>query len=277
MSNVDGNGAGARPVAWVTGASRGMGADIAVQFARAGYDVAITARDEQRLRGVAGEIEAAGGRALVHPSDLTDRPSVVGFAEAALAEFGRCDVVVNNGVYQAPGAFQLIMDTDPDEMILSYEADVVAATVLAQRAIAAMLEHGGGTVVNMSSSSVFLEPQGTVKDNGWSFGYVAAKAGIDQMASLINVELGDRGIRAFNVEPGFVAYGERFRTVLEKYPGRPVSPPESIGPAIVWLVESPEADRLLRKRVSLPDLTHRRGLLPGWNGPGSDFASTRSY
>jgi 3-oxoacyl-[acyl-carrier protein] reductase len=231
MSTNHDDGTGDRPVAWVTGASRGMGADTAVQLARAGYDLAITARDRQRLEHVAGEVEAEGGRALVHPLDLTDRPAVLRFAEAALAEFGRCDVVCNIAVYQAAGAFQLVMDTDPDEMILSYEADVVAPTLLCQRAIESMLEHGGGTIVNMSSSSVFLEPIGTVKDNGWSFGYVAAKAGIDQLASMLNIELGERGIRAFTVEPGFVAYGDEFEETL--------------------------------------------GLLPGWDGPGSNFASTR--
>jgi NAD(P)-dependent dehydrogenase (short-subunit alcohol dehydrogenase family) len=270
------DGTGARPVAWVTGASRGMGAEIALRFAQAGYDLAITARDRQRLEGVAGEIAAAGGRALVHPSDLTDRASVVAFADAALAELGRCDVVVNNGVYQDAGTFQLILDTEPDEMLRAYEADVVGPTVLVQRAVAVMVEQGRGTVVNMSSSSVFLDPIGTVHDNGWSFCYVAAKAGIDQMASMVNVELGDRGIRAFTVEPGFVAYGADFAETLAKYPGRPISPPESIGPAVVWLVESPDADRLLRKRVSLPDLAHRQGLLPGWDGPGSNYASTRA-
>ena len=72
MSSDHDNGTGDRPVAWVTGASRGMGADTAVQLARAGYDLAITARDRQRLEYVAGEIEAEGGRALVHPLDLAD-------------------------------------------------------------------------------------------------------------------------------------------------------------------------------------------------------------
>jgi hypothetical protein len=50
-----------------------------------------------------------------------------------------------------------------------------------------------------------------------------------------------------------------------------VSPPESIGPAIVWLVTSPEADRLLSKRIYLPGLTHKHGLLEGWDGPGTPY------
>ena len=275
MSN-DAHESAGRPVAWVTGASRGMGADTAVQLARAGYDVALTARDRQRLDAVAAEVEAQGSRAWVHPLDLTDRSAVAGFADAALAEFGRCDVLCNIAIYQGAGGFQLIMDTEPDEMVRTYEADVVAATVLCQRAVGSMLEHGGGTVVNMSSASVYLEPTGTVHDKGWSFAYVAAKAGIDQMASILNVELGDRGIRAFTVEPGFVAYGDEFQQTLAKYPGRPVSPPESIGPAIVWLVQDPNADRLRSKRVSLPDVTHKQGLLTGWDGPGTNFESTRA-
>jgi hypothetical protein len=79
---------------------------------------------------------------------------------------------------------------------------------------------------------------------------------------------------ASNVAPGFVACGERLADALAKYPGVSVSPPESIGPAIVWLIESPAADRLLRKRVYLP-LTHRHGLLPDWDGPGTKCESHR--
>jgi NAD(P)-dependent dehydrogenase (short-subunit alcohol dehydrogenase family) len=133
-----------------------------------------------------------------------------------------------------------------------------------------MLEHGG-TIINMSSSSVFLDPPGTVLENGWSFAYVAAKAGLDQLAGILNVELRSTGIRIFNVEPGFVAYGEHLDEALQKYPGVAVSPPEAIGPAVVWLAQSPDAARLVGKRVSLPDVTSKHGLLQGWKGPGSRF------
>jgi 3-oxoacyl-[acyl-carrier protein] reductase len=264
---------GERAVAWVTGASRGMGANTAVELARAGYDVALTARDAVRLDAVAAEAEGLGASVMPMVSDLTDRVSVRSFAEAAVERFGRCDVVCNIGIYKGPGMYSLFLDTTPDQMAISYEADVVAPLLLCQRAIPLMLSAGGGTVVNMSSSSVVREPPGTVDENGWSISYVAAKAGIDRFASILNVELGDRGIRAFNVEPGFVAYGNRFAEVLAKYPGIPVSPPESIGPAIVWLARSPDADRLLPKRVNLPGLTQKQGLLPGWDGPGTVFAT----
>ena len=254
----------------MTGASRGMGADTAVRLAEAGYDVALTARDQGALVAVAKRIRGFGVEALPCAADLTDRSSVVAFAEAALEHFGRCDVLCNIAAYQAPEARQLFMDTDLDEMALSFEADVLAAALLCQRAIPSM-RRNGGTIVNMSSAVVYLQPPGTLNENGWAFAYAAAKAGIDQLAGILNVELGGQGIRAFNVEPGFVTYGEKFETQLRKYPGRPVSPPEVIGPAIVWLVQSPDADRLLTKRVFLPGVTQKYDLLPGWDGPGTPY------
>lgn len=260
-----------RKVAWVTGASRGMGAYTAVALAQAGYDVALTARDQTRLDAVASEIAAAGGAALARAADLTDRSAVADFARAATTEFGRCDVVCNIGVYQGPGSQELFLDTTEDQMVLSFEADVVAPALLSRAAIPMMIDQGGGTIVNMSSTSVVMDPPGTVQASGWSFAYVAAKAGVDRLASILNVELGDKGIRAFTVEPGFVAYGERLAIAIEKYPGMPVSPPESIGPAIVWLLDAPEASRLLSKRVYLPGITHKHGLLAGWDGPGTVF------
>ncbi len=268
--------AAARPVAWVTGASRGMGAETAVQLARAGYDVALTARDQKLLDAVAGEVRAAGGRALAFTSDLTKRQSVAAFADAAIAAFKRCDVLCNIGIYQGPGGRQLIMDTELDELAISFEADVVGPVLLCQRAIPLMLAQGRGTIINMSSSTVFLDPPGTIHTNGWSFAYVAAKAGLDRLASIINVELGAKGIRAFTVEPGFVAYGERLERTLRKYPDVAVSPPEAIGPAILWLIRDPAAAKLLSKRVNLPGLSHKHGLLPGWGGPGSPFVSVRT-
>jgi 3-oxoacyl-[acyl-carrier protein] reductase len=266
---------GDRPVAWVTGASRGMGANTERELPRAGYDVALTARDVGRIGEVAAEAEGFGASTMPMVSDLTDRGSVLAFADAAIERFGRCDLLCNIGIYQGPGMRSLFLDTTPDQMAVSFEADVIAPFVLCQQALPLMLAAGGGTIANMSSSSVVREPPGTVHANGWSLSYVAAKAGVDRFASILNVELGDRGIRAFNVEPGFVAYGSRYAEVLAKYPGIPVSPPESIGPAIVWLAASPDADRLLSKRVNLPGLSHKQGLLPDWDGPGTPF--TTSY
>jgi 3-oxoacyl-[acyl-carrier protein] reductase len=231
--------------------------------------VALTSRDQGRLEAVAGQVRAAGGAALPFAADLTDRRAVEAFAQAAIDRFGRCDVLCNIGVYQGPAMRTVLLETSLDELAASLEADVVAPALLCRRALPLMLERGRGTIVNMSSNVVVLDPGSSVASNGWSFAYAAGKAGIDRLAGIVNAELGDRGIRAFTVEPGIVAYGEKLTEFLTKYAGAPVSPPESIGPGIVWLVDSPDADALITKRIDLPRLTHQHGLLPGWDGPGS--------
>jgi len=85
------------------------------------------------------------------------------------------------------------------------------------------------------------------------------------------VELQETGVVTYTAEPGFVAYGAALEQALLKFPDVPVRPPEAIGAAIVWLVTSPEASRLRNKRIHLPAITHRCGLLPGWGGPGSPY------
>jgi NAD(P)-dependent dehydrogenase (short-subunit alcohol dehydrogenase family) len=249
-----------------------MGADTALRLAELGYDIALTARNRDGLEGVAREVEALGCRALPLPSDLTDRVAINAFADAALSWGGRCDVLCNIGVYQGPGSRQLLMNMPIEELALTLEADVVAPALLSQRAIPSMIDHGGGTVINMSSAVVFLNPSGTIEsDGGWTFSYAAGKAGIDQLAKLINAEIGSRGVRAYTVEPGFVAYGDDFYQRLREGEKVPVSPAEVIGPAIAWLVSDPAAERLLSKRIYLPAITEKHHLLAGWEGPGSPY------
>jgi NAD(P)-dependent dehydrogenase (short-subunit alcohol dehydrogenase family) len=260
----------ARRVAWVTGGSRGIGADTAIRLAQAGYDVAITARDQARLEAIAGEIEAGGGRCFAKTSDLTDRASVSIFADAAEAWGGRCDVLLNNGYHQGAGANRPLLDIAMDELAASLEADVVAAALLCQRALRMMLNREGGVIINMSSSVVFLDPWRTVEDGGWSPAYAAAKAGLEQFAKLINFEHGQSGVLAYTVEPGHVAYGDNFQEAAEREGSR-VTPTEAIGAAILWLVQSPDATRLLSKRINLPSITQKYELLPGWAGPGNPY------
>ena len=262
-----------RPVAWVTGANRGMGADTARCLARAGYDVVLSARDEVLLAEVAAEIEALGRHALAVPCDLTDRAAVGHLADVALERFGRCDVLCNIGIYKGPGMRQVVEEIEVDELQRHLDADLIAPFLLCQRVLPWMKEHGG-TIINMGSSSIAMEPPDTAHGSGWSFAYASAKAALDQLARLLQVEVGPDGVRVFNVEPGYVAYGERYVESRRRYPDMAVSPPEAIGPAILWLIQSPDADRLLKKRVNLPGLTHRHGLLPGWEGPGSNWPST---
>jgi NAD(P)-dependent dehydrogenase (short-subunit alcohol dehydrogenase family) len=268
----------ARSVAFVTGASRGIGAATAVALADAGYDLALTARTVHEGEGsrpgsldtVMAKVEAFGARAVPIPMDLTDRGGVGAAADAALDAFGRMDVLCNIGIYQSESV-GLFLDTPVDEFARHLEGDVLAPATLLHKFLPVMLEQGSGTVLNMSSYVAVNDPPGTALANGWSLAYSAAKAGIDRFAGVLNVELAGTGVLVYTVDPGFVAYDEQFDEMVSRYAGMPVTPPQAIGVAIVWLLTSPDAQHLLRKRIYLPAITEKYGLLPGWGGPGSPF------
>jgi NAD(P)-dependent dehydrogenase (short-subunit alcohol dehydrogenase family) len=270
---------GTRPVAFVTGGSRGIGAATAVALAGAGYDLALTARTVHEGEGrkpgsldfVMTEIEKTGARALPIQMDLTDRAAVRAAAVRALEEFGHVDVLCNIGIYQGDHDTGLFLDTPIEEFARHLEGGVLAPALLCQTILPSMIERGGGTVLNMTSFVAVNDPPGTALENGWPLAYAATKAGIDRFAGVLNMELGDRGIRAYTVDPGFVAYGDDFDAMVERYVGMPVTPREAVAAAIVWLLSSPDAERLLHKRIYLPALAQKHDLLPGWEGPGTPF------
>jgi NAD(P)-dependent dehydrogenase (short-subunit alcohol dehydrogenase family) len=268
----------ARSVAFVTGASRGIGAATAVALAGAGFDLALTARTVHEGEGrrpgsldtVMGKVAALGARAVAIPMDLTDRDGVGAAADAALEAYGRVDVLCNIGIYQGDNV-GLFLETPVEEFARYLEGDVLAPATLLHKFLPVMLDQGSGTVVNMSSYVAVNDPPGTAHANGWPLAYAAAKAGIDRFAGVLNVELAGTGVLVYTVDPGFVAYDEQFDEMVERYVGMPVTPPQAIGVAIVWLLTSPDAPHLLRKRIYLPAITEKYGLLPGWDGPGSAF------
>src|SRR5579862_4254816 len=89
----------------VTGASRGIGAAVAVALAEAGADVVVSARSEEQLSVVVRQVESAGRRAVAVPADLRDLDAAAGLATTAVDAFGRLDIVVNNVGGAMPGPF----------------------------------------------------------------------------------------------------------------------------------------------------------------------------
>src|SRR6516225_2214300 len=165
--------------AFVTGASRGIGKAIAVHLARAGYDVALTARTVEEgearehsstvassdttplpgsLESTASLVADAGVRCLTVPADLTDRASVVAAAKTVLAEWGEVDVLVNNGRYVGPGHMDRFLDTPLELLDLHLEANVMAPLALAKEVLPGMIERGGGVIVDISSGAGTHDP-----------------------------------------------------------------------------------------------------------------------
>ena len=203
-----------RPTALVTGASRGLGKAIAIALAGAGYDLAIAARTmvdgERRLEGddsivvpggldtTASAIEERGGAALPLYMDVLDRATVVEAVPATVAEFGRLDVVVNNAIYQGPGAMVEFLDLDDHQIETLFEGNLFAQLGLLHAAIPAMVEAGGGSFGGMSSIAGHVT-------HPYFGASTVGKAGIEEMMKNAADEMGPSHIRFNSIRPGFIA------------------------------------------------------------------------
>ena len=266
-----------RRVALVTGASRGIGRATVLALARAGFDVAFTARTrdegsgsvpprqgpgqvpvEGSLATTAALVEQEGVRALPVTMDLLDRASVRAAATTVLDEWGHVDLLVNNAI--AHLGHPRVLDADLDDVAATVTANYVNQLALIQAVLPTMVARGGGTIVNMASGSAYSDPPAGPDEGGWSISYSASKAALGRVAGGINAEHGKDGVRAFNVDPGFVVTESmRARGGAEEIEaaGYPTAPMDAAGRVIAWLADSPDADAWLGKVIWSPALAER--------------------
>ena len=280
-----------RKVAFVTGASRGIGKAAALALTEAGYDVVVTARTVEEgeqydysptlaqsrerampgsIRQTAAEIRHRGRDALPIRLDLLDRRSIDTAVEQALRVWGHIDVLLNNGIYQGPGLMDRFLDLPDDAVKKIFEGNVFAQIHLTQRVLPAMLDHGQGIVINMTSNAALNDPPGPAGEGGWGFAYAASKGAFHRLAGILHVELRQRGIRAYNVEPGFVLtesqkvlLGED-NDLVRQYGGAPPTVPAAV---IAWLVTNPEAMAMGGQTIYAQRFCKERQLVPGWPPP----------
>jgi NAD(P)-dependent dehydrogenase (short-subunit alcohol dehydrogenase family) len=273
-------------VAFVTGASRGIGKAIAVHLARAGCDVAVAARtvhdgerrehsstvkrsDTTPLPGSLDEtgalVEREGMRAMRVFLDLTDRSTLAPAVERVLDEWSRIDILVNNGRYIGPGHMDHLLETPVELLDAHLEANVMAPVILSQLVLPQMLERGEGYVIDITSSAGSSNPPAPAGAGGWGLGYAMSKGAMHRLAGIIAVELGERGILAFNLHPGFVAT-ERIAQDMAAFgfDASAGAPADVIGAAAAWLVTAPEARAVNGGWIEGQDLCRERNLLPGW-------------
>ena len=166
-------------VAIVTGAGRGIGRGIALAYAEAGADVVCAARTPEQIEETAAAVRERGRRALALPCDVTDFPALGAVVEAALKEFGRIDVVVNNAGGTPP---REALETSTEFFEHAFRFNVLSAFELTRVAVPRMVETtGGGAVVNISSRAGDLVQSAFVA-------YGTAKAALSYMTRQLAAE-----------------------------------------------------------------------------------------
>ncbi len=181
----------------VTGASSGIGRATAVLMGRYGATVVLAARRKMETEECAAEVEKAGGRALVVPTDVTRPQQIEALIDTAVAEFGRVDFAFNNagsGLVGPPHPLH-----ERNESYWDHHSDTFLKSVfLCMNAeIKAMLKNDGGSIVNNSSV-------GGYRANPANPTYAAMKGGVIALGSSAAMQYGEHGIRINTVCPGWV-------------------------------------------------------------------------
>ena len=273
-------------VAFITGASRGIGRATALAFARAGFDLAISARslDEGQshahglrnpdgtplpgsLNATAAAIRELGRKALVVPMDLLDSESVLAASQAVFTEYGRVDVLVNNAIYQGSDLNVPFMQLQPETLERVFQGYVMTPFLLTRAVVSQMLEQGGGVVINVTSGAGETDPPVAAGKGGWGYAYGAGKAAVSRLSGILSVELGEQGIRAYTLNPGVVTTDALRATIGDKgvialRAGS--APPEVPAAVMLWLATHEGAVDHQRKTIHCPPFAREHGIVEDW-------------
>jgi NAD(P)-dependent dehydrogenase (short-subunit alcohol dehydrogenase family) len=181
-------------VVLVTGASSGIGRDVALRFSEMGAKVAVLARRKPLLDELAHEIESHGGSALVLPADVTKRAEAYEAVERTLRDFGRIDVLVNSAGIMTPDPVESMKPRDLERMMA---VNLLGTLHAMQAVLPSMRGAGSGNIVNIGSLAGRrgMTPLG---------GYAASKFALVGLTQALRIELFRSGVKASLVMPGVV-------------------------------------------------------------------------
>lgn len=217
-----------RPVVWVTGASRGIGREIARQFASTGCAVAISGRSQSQLRSVEKEITSLGGRAKKYPCDVTDQRSVDSTAARIIRDLGAIDILINNAGITSFLSFQKTTIPHFDRVL---SAGLRGPALVIKSVYPFMMKRKSGWIVNILSTAA-------LRTFANSSAYSAAKAGLRALGDTLREESRIYNIRVTNVYPGPTNTEMWSAKDRRKYGSRMMSA-NSVAEAILGLYQMP--------------------------------------
>lgn len=182
-------------VALVTGASRGIGREIALEFAREGADVVVNyAGSEAKAKEVAEEIQAMGRSAIVYQCNVANSEEVQNMVKHTMGHFGKLDILVNNAGITRDNLLMRMKDDEWDDVINTNLRSVFLTTKAVTRQ---MMKQRSGKIINVASIVA-------ISGNPGQANYVAAKSGVIGLTKTTAKELASRGITTNAIAPGFI-------------------------------------------------------------------------
>jgi len=219
-------------VAFVTGASQGIGRTCALRLAKDGAAVAVAARNKEKLDELVAEITAAGGKAAAFPLDVAEEEQVKATVKETLAQLGKIEILVNNAGITRD---QLVMRMKRADWDAVLQTNLTSAYFLIQQVIPSMLRQKWGRIINITS--VFGQMGQAGQAN-----YAASKAGLIGLTMAIAREVGSRNITCNAVAPGFIetamtaGLSDEFKqNAVKQIPLGRVGTPEDVASAVAFL------------------------------------------
>ena len=219
-------------VALVTGASQGIGRTCALRLAKDGAAVAVAARNQEKLNDLVNEITNAGGKAVAFSLVVADEQQVKSAVKAAIAQFGKIDILINNAGITRD---QLVMRMKRADWDAVLQTNLTSAYLCIQQVIGSMLKQRWGRIINISS--IF----GQIGQAGQA-NYAASKAGLIGLTMAIAREVGSRNITCNAVAPGFIetamtaVLSDEFKqSAVKQIPLGRVGTPEDVAGAVSFL------------------------------------------
>ena len=219
-------------VAFVTGASQGIGRTCALRLAIEGATVAVVARNHEKLNELVAEITTAGGQAAAFALDVGDEEQVKATVKTIIAQLGKIDILVNNAGITRD---QLVMRMKRADWDAVLQTNLTSAYLCIQAVIPSMLKQRWGRIINIASIFGQMGQAGQAN-------YSASKAGLIGLTMAIAREVGSRNITCNAVAPGFIetamtaGLSEEFRqTAVKQIPLGRVGASEDVASAVAFL------------------------------------------